>query len=686
MPNPEQIRKQELWSLYKSARKMQRDGVELQRISAALREHTKEWGKPINGVQSLLNELGIEHALGDDGGLERARGFAANIAQGAYLGGHDELVGLVEGAVRGVVPGGMGFREGYEHGRDRQRDIADKYRAEHPRLGLAGEIGGAAAPALLTGGAAAGAAGQGSLVSRAVQGGLTMGLMGGAEGAAYGALSSPGEGLADRATGGAVGGGLGALGGGIFGVAGPIAGALSRQATRGAAAMGVPGAAAVRDRQVRRLAERELRDRLGQSGSTVEEIASRLEEMPAMSVIADADPSLQRGARAARNAAPELDRIGGPVERITARHNERGVRATEALRGGTGLRRVENPDAVLEKGIEAWRKQHEIPFLQDLGEQTVGSPTIRRVLKENEYLTEALHYVGANVDEIKQTQKLKVEDGWSALQDMGKRLKGDLTVKERRLISEARDALAEEMERLVPGFADMRAQYRMIQERFGAYNAGRKARMLNPRDAKATIDGMGAHEAQAYREGLMDAWEEAFARSPSEVEKFAGAKGRELGDRIRNLFPDGPQGDVAFLDFLNKMDVEGRWAQTYAAIKGNSTTAMQQQDELGAVVTRMPSLVNEVLSIFVSDPNLRNAVGKELGEILLSEGPDAMIEAAIRAERAHAARVGREGAVLLGTGQASRAASQGVFADQISPEEKYKAGLFVPYTSPQYQR
>jgi hypothetical protein len=390
-----------------------------------------------------------------------------------------------------------------------------------------------------------------------------------------------------------------------------------------------------------------------------------------------------RKAKAARNANDALDRPGGAVEMVRAREMGKGPRAAESLRGATGLKRTENTEAVKEAAEQAWRDHYEEPFLANLDNMTVGSTRIRKILKDNEFLSTALNAVRANVDEVRKTQKIKVEDGWAAIQKMDDMLSsGKLDVKEYRLVKEAQRGLKEEMDRLVPGFAEMRNQWRLIQAKSSAYDAGRKLQGKFSGHIQSSLENVakkdGPEAAQAMREGLMDAWEEKFILTPSWVNKLQGGARNELLQQIRHMFPDTPAGNQKYLGFIDDMANEGRWSRTYSYLKGGPRTAQEIADAetLGGVVTRMPSLVNEVLTIFVTDPTLRREIAGELGDILLVEGPEAMLKAAVNAERQFMAATAANTAAISGAQQAGQSAA-GLLSEP-QPEDRQEAGLLRP--------
>jgi hypothetical protein len=94
MPSQEQLRKRELWKLYGETRKMEADGLDYQTISRFVARQTAEWEEKVPGYQSLLNKLGIEDNPGERSARAAVQGFASNVAQGATLGGADELAGV----------------------------------------------------------------------------------------------------------------------------------------------------------------------------------------------------------------------------------------------------------------------------------------------------------------------------------------------------------------------------------------------------------------------------------------------------------------------------------------------------------------------------------------------------------------------------------------------------------------
>ncbi|MHC4702679.1 MAG: hypothetical protein ACYTFQ_19120, partial [Planctomycetota bacterium] len=189
------MRKRELWKLYGETRKMEADGLDYQTISRFVARQTAEWEEKVPGYQSLLNKLGIEDNPGERSARAAVQGFASNVAQGATLGGADELAGVVGGAAS--MAAGGGFQEGYREQRDRIRDRTERFKAENPKTAIGLEMGGALAPAIMTGGLAAGASGTGSLLSQIVKGGATLGGLGAVESGLYGTMAAD-EGLEDR--------------------------------------------------------------------------------------------------------------------------------------------------------------------------------------------------------------------------------------------------------------------------------------------------------------------------------------------------------------------------------------------------------------------------------------------------------------------------------------------------------
>lgn len=138
------------------------------------------------------------------------------IGQGALLGFSDELAAAAQHPISALssLVGGTGGKE-YEQALGEERAALAQYRKDYPYSSLAWEMGGAVAPALLTGGGAAPA----GIVS-----GVGRGIMSGAKtGAVYGFGAGEGD-ILNRAA----GAGVGALiGGGVGGAVGAVGAALT---------------------------------------------------------------------------------------------------------------------------------------------------------------------------------------------------------------------------------------------------------------------------------------------------------------------------------------------------------------------------------------------------------------------------------------------------------------------------
>lgn len=174
----------------------QRAASDAKAIADAIRAQRAQVAAP---VQSDFRGEGGGRGSGIEAALIGAR-------QGVTFGAGDEINAGVRAAgdwIAGQLPGGDGtsFGAAYDKRLEHERGLLDQTRRENPVATTVGEIGGAVAPALLTGGASAttlpGAIGKGA-------------LGGGASGAAFGFGDAEG-GVAERVEGTAKGAAVGAL-------------------------------------------------------------------------------------------------------------------------------------------------------------------------------------------------------------------------------------------------------------------------------------------------------------------------------------------------------------------------------------------------------------------------------------------------------------------------------------------
>jgi hypothetical protein len=662
----------ELRKLRKQAMAAMKDGISMESVNKSLRK------RGVDGFVTLEQALGINPQTT----METIQGLGLSGLSGLMASFGDEALGLAAGMAtgHGVGAAALPNPETYTAVRDEADARRQQTKRNLPKTAFAAEMAGALVPGALAGGIAAGAgvgagpvggAGSASLLSRAVGSGAGLAAMGGIEGTVYGAGESP-PGLKNRLTGALVGGAIGTATGGMLGAGMPLLGAVGRNLTRGAEAVGWPGAAGVRQRDAQRLAGAAIEADLAEMGSTtgIHGISEKAASMRPGTVLADTDPMLGRMVRSARNQSPALDAVGGRVEAVRKRAAAAGNRVADILRNATGIARTENPDVVMDLMVDNWQRNVMDPFERQLGAGSEGTmilgglaEELKEVFRAHPKLKEAFSQAGG-MGTLNKDEGIDFHKAWQAMQDLGRQKSAAGTlIDDRRQANSAWEVLGQIMEDEVPGFAAVRAEYKAIFDRHDAYIAGGKAAPArSARDIKAEMRGMDPQAKEAYRAGFLDNIEEAMRRRKN-ANQFSSeaALGSDLTDgyqaeRIQFLFDDA-KGYAKWLDELN---TEYMWGMTHSALTGNSTTAMQIADELGGVVTRAPSLLNEILVAAITDPTLRRRVATEIGEILLAEGPERALAAAAMAEqRKKVTRYALTG-IMAGIGQgASIPAAQG---------------------------
>lgn len=599
--------RQKLWNIYRAARAAQKDGVGFKQISDMVRTLGQRAGVEVDGITDLQQKLGIEGDFGDVETDQLVQGGAQMVGQGATLGLSDEVAGLARGAMA-MVPGGMSPVEAYVQGRDRVRNQTDLMRAEKPKTAMGLEMAGGILPAMATGGLG-GARATGSLIARMAKTGGKMGALGALEGGVYGANAAEG-GIGERAVGALGGAAMGGAAGGLLGFAGPAVGQLGRKA--------MTNIRPVREAGVNAAARRTMGGILDEAGRTPQEAADALRGMRTGSVLADTDPMLADYAKAAKSGASALRREGGPVENIITRNSLKGERIVRDTRNLTGLRNSIDPDEALDVAVKSWRRKFLQP-LQEAGDE-YGSARIRRVLKAYPEISEFL----PNAEKVRQTQKMSLADGWDALQVMKHKIGGNIPSNQKERLIKASRALQDTMEKDRPEFAELTSRYAKIMERFDAYKMGEKLAWKPRREIQKAWRALGDSERQSFRQGMMDAFETGIEVAEGEGAKVTRltSKGEQAHARarLRALFDT----DEAFKRWTNALDTEGRWARTANALQGNSSTTQQLADlqNLGAVVTRAPSLLNELLSVIIEDENMQREVAERVGRILMEMGPE----------------------------------------------------------------
>jgi hypothetical protein len=534
-------------------------------------------------------------------------------------------------------------------------------------MAFAGQMVGASVP-----GVAMGAAGlfnpiKGGLLGKSLVAGGRGLAVGGAEGAIAGAgMAEPGRRNVGAATGGVLG--MGVLG--VGGVLGPSAVALGRQGVRIAAGAGVPGAQALRNRTIAKMAAQEIKGTLANKGITAKEAAEEVARIE-RGFIVDIDAPFGQQFAGARAAGP-LDVAGGPTSRILNREAEEGVRAAHKLRELADLKYIGEPDNVLAARTKLWQTE-------------VRDPTVSRIRREtiNVDLDDALPLVGGEVYDdplrqdiaqelahtltkdghiqlgaLRETGELDIVRGWSALQKTMDRM-GKGTVHENEVTKAVADILAEELDR-VPGFMDMRLAYRQLHEQDAAYRAGKASLGQSVKEITGATTGDGAHATAhgrvEYRRGMLDAYEKAFEEKGVALNNLR-SEGRNVTtafhDRMRMAFADDDIGRVSYERWRDWLEgARKRMASAKYAGGLGPQQVVAGAPEVEVVMTRGPSRVQGILEQFMVDDEAKKLIALEIGDKLTTaKSYEAAMALARRYAREHGIRMTMGG--LLSTGLVS---------------------------------
>lgn len=273
--------------------------------------------------------------------------FGRGAAQGVSFGFADELSAGVKALPR-LLPGGESFGDAYSSEVAENRAEDEAARSAHPIATLAGELVGAVAPAIATGGASAPVSGARAGVT-AARAGSTIGRLG-RQGAALGALEGVGrsEGNILERVPGAV---TGAVAGGALGAGLPLVGKGIRRVGE---AFGVGQGAAGR-----RAAD-EILEALSGEDLAPSDVAGRLTGTADETIMDVAGSTRRLGETANLYPGPGQQRFS---EFLEGRAERQFPRVQEAIEGGTGLGRRDT--AGLAQEIVESRKAKARPKYQE---------------------------------------------------------------------------------------------------------------------------------------------------------------------------------------------------------------------------------------------------------------------------------------------------------------------------------
>lgn len=509
-----------------------------------------------------------------DAALSGRRGsFGGSLAQGLLAGFADEVLpvaGAAASYVGELLPGeqgteGLSFGERVANMRTDARQQQAAYEADHPGRALAGEVLGAAAPAVVTGGAA--------LLPRAGAGALRRAAMTApVQGAVAGAVSGAGNaqgGMEARLGGAALGAGAGA----VFGAGGSAAVKAGRGVVRGVT--GRAGGKAGR-------ADRLVAEALERDGADVGDLARITTRKPAM--LADVAGENTRDLLDAAATVPSAgkDRI---VSAIGQRNEGQARRVLADLERSVGIDArdaVDVADEIVQRRAAQARPLYERAYQRGV----VQAPSVRAAIAESPTFRAAFN----EGRKIAREEGVEIVDGEPTVQAVDYMKRGLDDLIERRMRSgkmgraQARalrnrlDGILADVDAEVPDYARARAAYAGESKLLDAVETGRKLLREDVRVSRKAVERMSEGEREMFRLGGIDAIRERVRESADGRDVVKVLFGTEDKRRtVRTLFPQGAEGTKQFDRFRRAMEQEAQMYATGAKVTGNSRTVARAQ-------------------------------------------------------------------------------------------------------------
>ena len=498
-------------------------------------------------------------------------------AQGLTLGFGDEI----EAAMRnpGLLLGLESSRQEYADDlADARRSIAG-FRESNPVQSAALEMGGALIPSLLPFG----------FLGTGARAGTLLGRMG-------------------------RGAGFGAAEGGIYGMGTQEGGLLDRNPLNTEAGVGgffgaiIPGAGAVGAARINRMrdplnrAQRSFRNLLGpgKDNTTLERmLAERNPDKPQVAADLMGKNAQQRVGALAGMPGPQRTNLN---EGLRARQRGQAERAISDIETTSGIPLKNTDEAVedlsrqraaqarplYEAAYEAGSEIND-PAITRLinqpdfksayaeGKKIYDAENAARILRQQEPLPElgdlpegAVSFNLRGLDNIYRGMRTQADEAYRAGNSaLGKALKDQA------------NALRDRLDELVPEYGKARSVFKTNSEMIEAMELGQ--RFMAPgrigrssRTLKKELEGLDEGQLEAYRMGAIDAVRQQIgfgAKEGTNIRtRFFGTK--EMRDRLRLLYPDGPEGDSQFNALINRLNQEDQMQQTLSMAEGSRTTPM----------------------------------------------------------------------------------------------------------------
>jgi hypothetical protein len=531
--------------------------------------------------EQYLEAANKAEAAGDVGAAEELRAQAASIepptqrtraaAQGLLLGFGDEIwAGLKSPFGEGTM------RENYDAALQEERDALKQYREDYPISSTAWEVGGAIAPAILTGGAAAPVA---ATRAASVLGGLGRGAVSGAKtGAVYGFGTGEG-GFLDRAsglgvgamTGAGLGGAIGAAGGAIKGAGGAL-----MEWVRNKAGNKIAG---VVSREVQRLAE--------QGGLTADDVINGVASGRLMAENRTLESMIRRFYSEGGPAGAEIKRV------LSDRPSQTRATAMDELQGALGspgnplanrraseklTRQAENEAyeaAFRPSGVEAVAPQEIVDQMADIA---IRAPSALKAAAEVARVKHGIRPFFKETEEggiefARPPTLREAELIYRSLRDM----KGEAFQGGQKTLGGAYGDISEEFKGLIdeasPPLAAARTAAAGVRNARDAFDAGQGAIRKSPDELALMIqdiEKLGPDAIAAFREGMLTSIRAGMSRPSAAPGLMRGLSNEETGPgtALRLALPPNTAPSV-----LQKIDVAQDAQRASSRILDGSQTA-----------------------------------------------------------------------------------------------------------------
>lgn len=554
------------------------------------------------------------------------------IGQGALLGFSDELAAAAQHPISALssLVGGTGGKE-YEQALGEERAALAQYRKDYPYSSLAWEMGGAVAPALLTGGGTAPA----GIVS-----GVGRGIMSGAKtGAVYGFGSGEGD-VLNRAA----GAGVGALiGGGVGGAAGAAGAALAGTGSklvnwvRNKAGNKLAGVVAS---EVQRLVE--------QSGLTADEVIAGVAGGRIAAENRTMESMIRRFYSEGGPAGAEIKRV------LTERPGQTRAAAMEEVQGALGspgnplankrasdeaARRAENlayESAFKPSGIELPAPDEIVAQMQDIARRAPAAlkdaaDAARVKYGTNPFFTVAedgtIEFARAPTLREAETVYRILRDKASEARQGGKGTLGDA-------YKELAQDVKGELNIASPALAAARAEAEAVRGARDAFKLGQEAIRRSPDELALLIkdiENQGPDAVAAFREGMLTSIRAGMSRPSAAPGLMRGLASEDTGPgtALRLALPPGVSAPV-----VQKIENAANAQRAYNKIIEGSQTA---QTQLAPGVGQSVNATQDFISGMGGDlmawarlvggladrvrPGLSDQQRLEVARVILSEDP-----------------------------------------------------------------